>query len=77
MVNKCVAAGCSNGPMFNKFILFKFPRDLAIRMEWTRQVQLVGIQQTTHFVVNILPLTTLRLILPTLLVDFGTIEREG
>lgn len=38
MVNKCVAAGCSNTPS-DRITLFRFPRDPALRKEWTRQVQ--------------------------------------
>ena len=38
MVNKCVAAGCSNGPS-DRISLFKFSRNPALRKEWTLQVQ--------------------------------------
>ena len=37
-VKKCVAAGCSNEPS-QQVSLLKLPRDLALRKEWTRQVQ--------------------------------------
>ena len=38
MVNKCVAAGCSNVSSGN-ISLFKFPNDPALRRQWEKQVQ--------------------------------------
>lgn len=38
MVNRCVAAGCSNTPS-EKISLFKFPRDRALRNQWEKQVR--------------------------------------
>ena len=37
MVNKCVAAGCSNG-LSQQVILFKFPRDLTHSKEQTNAI---------------------------------------
>ena len=38
MVNKCVAAGCSNGPGPG-ITIHKFPKDPALRKQWEKQVQ--------------------------------------
>ena len=38
MVNRCVAAGCSNTPS-KKVSLFKFPKDAGLRKKWGKQVQ--------------------------------------
>ncbi|XP_064390936.1 uncharacterized protein LOC135338779 [Halichondria panicea] len=38
MVNRCVAAGCSNTPS-EKVSLFKFPKDAGLRKKWEKQVQ--------------------------------------
>ena len=38
MVNRCVAAGCSNTPS-EKISRFRFPRDGALRAQWEKQVQ--------------------------------------
>ena len=38
MVKRCVAAGCSNTNS-DGVSLFQFPRDPALRMQWTREVQ--------------------------------------
>ena len=35
MVNRCVAAGCSNTPS-DRVSLFKFPRDGALRRQWEK-----------------------------------------
>ena len=37
MVNKCVAAGCSNTSS-SSITLFKFPKDPKLRYEWEKQV---------------------------------------
>lgn len=38
MVNRCVAAGCSNTPS-DRVSLFKFPKERALRAQWEKQVQ--------------------------------------
>ena len=38
MVNRCVAAGCSNTPS-DRVSLFKFPSDGVLRRKWEKQVQ--------------------------------------
>ena len=38
MVNRCVAAGCSNTPS-DRVSLFKFPSDAVLRRKWEKQVQ--------------------------------------
>ena len=38
MVNRCVAAGCSNTPS-DRVSLFKFPNDGVLRHKWEKQVQ--------------------------------------
>ena len=38
MVNRCVAAGCSNTPS-DLVSLFKFPNDATLRRKWEKQVQ--------------------------------------
>ena len=38
MVNRCVAAGCSNTPS-DKVSLHKFPKDVSWKREWEKQVQ--------------------------------------
>lgn len=38
MVNRCVAAGCSNTHS-DRVSLFKFPRDGTLRQRWEKQVQ--------------------------------------
>ena len=38
MVNRCVAAGCSNTPS-DRVSLFKFPKDRVLRAQWEKQVQ--------------------------------------
>ena len=38
MVNRCVAAGCSNTPS-DRVSLFRFPKDKVLRNKWEKQVQ--------------------------------------
>ena len=38
MVNRCVAAGCSNVPS-DRVSLFRFPKDKALMSKWDKQVQ--------------------------------------
>ena len=38
MVNRCVAAGCSNTPS-DRVSVFKFPSDGVLRRKWEKQVQ--------------------------------------
>ena len=38
MVNRCVAAGCSNTPS-DSVSLFRFPKDHIVRNQWEKQVQ--------------------------------------
>ena len=38
MVNRCVAAGCSNTPS-DRVSLFRFPKDHIVRNQWEKQVQ--------------------------------------
>ena len=38
MVNRCVAAGCSNVPS-DRVSLFRFPKDKALMSKWEKQVQ--------------------------------------
>lgn len=45
MVNRCVAAGCSNTPS-ERISLHKFPADLKLREKWVKQVRRTRAQWT-------------------------------
>ncbi len=51
MVNRCVAAGCSNTPT-ERISLHKFPTDPKLREKWVKQVRRTRAQwtPTKHFV---------------------------
>ena len=69
MVNRCVAAGCSNTPS-EGISLYKFPTDPRLREKWVKQVRrtvLTGMSRSTpSSVVNTSPTIPSRWTLPLL-----------